>query len=620
MTGRSCGSCGAPLGPDTAYCGSCGSPAAPVQGGPAPAAPYTPPHGATSAPQHGAPYGTPPAGVPYGAPGQGGAPWGSAAPQAAGAAGRGAIDALLGGDWRGAVKAAGFSVLAMLALALVGALLLAAGELGFREVLALTAGAVCTAVGGDVFVETSAEFFGGDEFFDSGGEEFFGDSGVVSGSGSVGLLPLTLTLTGLTLLAWLFIRSLRARGVHRGRDVLLQGARTALVFTVLFLPLALLTRHRIDEADESFGTIGRVGVSVWSTLTGALLFAVATLGLVWLFSRQTRGGLPARLAAVRAQAVVPLLGALAVFAAGLLGVLAFLIYSLVQYDERVAQLGALVLGGGNGALASVLWSAGVPLGTDAGVAGLGLGAAASEGVDLFTFTDQSAWVWLAPVVLLLVLLAVATVLTVRQNSVEDARREGFRFAGALAVVAFAAALLLRMSTEFSGGVSVFGGTADASATFNPLIAAIALGLWGLVAGLLGPVLATRISSSLVTRLRGRFGVAAPRPVATAGPVAQGWQQPGGQQHTQQFAQPHHLDPQGYGQPPVAPPPAYGQPPYEPQPYARPEQQGHGQPPTAGPQAYGQPTPPAGEPAPRPPDEQPPYPQQQPLPPVPPPNQ
>ena len=610
MTGRSCGSCGAPLGPATSYCGSCGSQVAPAQGGPAPAAPYAQAHGATSVQQTGAPYGGPPTGGPYGPPAQGGAPWGSATPQAGGPAARGAIDALLGGDWRGAVKAAGFSVLAMLALALVGVLLLAAGELGFREVVALTAGAVCTAVGGDVFVETSADLFGGgeDEFYEGsyepfGGEEFFG-SGAVSGSGSLGLLPLTLTLTGLALLAWLFVRSLRARGVHRGRDLLLQGARTALVFTVLFLPLALLTRYRIDEFDEEFGGIGRVGVSVWSTLTGALLFAVATLGLVWLFSRQTRDGLPGRLAAVRAQAVAPLLGALTVFAAGLLGVLAFLIYSLVQYDERVAQLGVLVLGAGNGALASVLWSAGVPLGTDAGVAGLGIGemtgGGALDGIDLFTFTDESAWVWLAPVVLLLVLLAVATVLTVRQNSVEDARREGFRFAGALAVVAFAAALLLRISTGFSGGVAYFGGSGSASATFNPVIAAITLGVWGLVAGLLGPVLATRISSSLVTRLRGRFGVAAARPVAPA-TGGQGWQQPGGLQPTQQFATPPYPQPQAYGQPPVAPP-AHQQP-YEPQPYAQQPPQGYG-PPQAG----------------EPPHEQPPYPQQQPLPPVPPPSQ
>lgn len=588
MTGPSCGSCGAPVAPGTAYCGSCGSPLA--QGSPAPAPPYA---------QPAAPNAAPPAGTPYGASAPGGAPWGSAAQPPGGAAGRGAIDALLGGDWRGAAKAAGFSVLAMLALALVSVLLLAAGELGVREVLALTAGAVCTAVGGDIFLETSTDIFGGgDEFFDSGGEDFFG-GGVVSGSSSLGVLPLTLTFAGLGLLAWLFLRSLRAREVHRGRDVLLQGARTALVFAVLFLPLALLTRYTIDDPEGEFGLAGSVGVSVWSTLTGALLFAVATLGLVWLFSRQTRGGLPGRLESVRGQAVAPLLGALAVFAAGLLGVLAFLLYSLVRYDERVAQLGVLVLGGGNGVLASVLWSAGVPLDTEAGFAAAGLaGSGAADGVDLFTFTDESAWVWLAPVVLLLVLLAVATVLTVRQNSVADARREGFRFAGALAVVAFAAALLLRIGTEITGGIAVFGGSADASATFNPFLAALALGIWGLVAGLLGPVIATRVPTSLVTRLRGRFGVAAPRPVAPAAASGQGWQQPGGQQPTQQFAPPPHPHPQAYGQPPYAPP-AYAPPAYEPQPYAQPGQ----------PQPYAPP-----------PDEQPPYPQQQPLPPVPPPSQ
>jgi hypothetical protein len=489
----------------------------------------------------------------------------------------------------------------MLALGLLGVLLLTGGELGFREVLALTAGAACTAVGGDVFLETSADVFGsgGGEFYEGSYEPFGG--GVASGSGSVGLLPLTLTLTGLTLLAWLFIRSLRARGVSRGRDVLLQGARTALVFAALFLPLALLARDRIDEGGEEFGFTGQVGVSAWSTLTGALLFAIATLGLVWLFSRQTRGGLPGRVAAVRAQVVTPLLGALAVFGAGLLGVLGFLVYSLVQYDERVAQLGVLVLGGGNGMLASVLWSAGVPMGTDAGVAGAGIGeltgGGAMDGIDLFTFTDESGWFWLAPIVLLLVLLAVATVLTVRQNSVEDARREGFRFAGALAVVAFVAALLLRVATEYSGGVAVFGGSADASATFNPFTAAVALGIWGLVAGLLGPVIATRVSGKLVAALRGRFGVAAPRPAAPA-QAGQGWEQPAGAHPTQQFVQPTQQFAQPYPQQEAYGQPAYGQP-------SSPEQPQYGQ------------QPPQDQP---PQDPPPPYPQQQPLPPVPPPSQ
>ncbi|MGY2128752.1 streptophobe family protein [Blastococcus sp. SYSU DS0617] len=467
----------------------------------------------------------------------------------------------MSGDWSGALRAAGFSVLAMLGLALVGALLLAGGDLGVREVLALTAGAVCTAVGGDVFVDTSVSFSAGTPL----GDDLFGD---VDGSAGFGLLPLTLTLAGLTLLGRLFVRSLRARGVQRNIDVLLQGVRTVLVFTALFLPLALLTRYRADGNDELPGFSGRVGVSIWSTLTGALLFAVATLGLVWLFSRQTSTGLPRRLAALRAQAIAPLLGALAVFGAGVLGVLAFLVYGLVQLDDRLAQLGLLVLGGGNGMLASVLWSAGVPLDADAGLGRGFVGGPAGgvvgvgRSIDLFTFTDVSGWIWLAPVVLLLVLLAVATVLTVRQNSVEDARREGFRFAGALAVLAFVAALLLRIATDVEGGLE-YVGSAGASATFNPVVAALVLAVWGLVAGLLGPVIATRIPGDLVTTLRARFGVAAPRPVAPAAPgsVGQGWQQSAPHHPTQQFTQ----QPEAYGQPPFPQQQPYAQPPQEQQP-------------------------------------------------------
>lgn len=531
MTGRFCASCGAPLGADTAFCASCGAPVA--------------------APS--------PAGVPTGAPGPGGAPWGAGAPSQ-GASGRSAVDALLNGDWGGAARAAGLSVLAVLGLALVGVLLVGGGDLGVREVLALTAGAACTAVGGDVFVETSVSFFADTPL----GDDFFGEGGSVDSSAGVGVLPLTLTLAGLTLLGLLFVRSLRARGVQRGREVLLQGVRTVLVFTALFLPLALLARHRSDGTDELLGVSGRVGVSVWSTLTGALLFAVATLGLVWLFSRQTTSGLPRRLAAARAQAIAPLLGALAVVAAGLLGVVGFLVYGLVQLDDRLAQFGVLVLGGGNGMLASVLWSAGVPLDVDAGVGGGLAGALADDGiggresVDLLTFTDASGWFWLAPVVLLLVLLAVATVLTVRQNSVEDARREGFRFAGALAVLGLVAALLLRISTETEGGFDFVGSVAG-SATFHPVVAALVLAVWGLVAGLLGPVVATRVPGGLVATLRARFGVAPPRPVAPAAPGQSG-QQPAPQHPTQQFAQPPSPQPGAYGQP-SAPQQGYGQPPF-----------------------------------------------------------
>ncbi|WP_040338595.1 zinc ribbon domain-containing protein [Candidatus Blastococcus massiliensis] len=576
MTGRFCGSCGAAVGPDAAFCASCGTP---VAAAPQAAPPQAPPYG--QPPVHGqpqAPYGQPPQAALYGQAPYGalpnGAPWGAPPTPGTGgnvaASGRSALDALLTGDWGGAARAAGFAVLAMLGLGLVGMLLLGSGDLGAREILVLTAGAVCAAVGGDIYVTTS-------------GEDFFGGGDFMSSSSSFGVLPLTLTLVGLGLMAWLFTRSLRGR-VLTTRDVVLQGARTALVFTACFLVLSLLTRYRTDGSDELLGLSGQLGVSVWSSLMGAFLFAVATLGVVWLFSRVTSPTLPARLAAVREQVVAPLLGAVAVFAAGILGVLVALIYGLVELDERVSQFGLVVLGGGNGMLASILWSAGVPLDADAGVGGefgeFSGGVGGGNSIDLFTFTDASGWFWLAPVALLLILLAVATVLTVRQNSVEDARREGFRFAGALAVVALVAALLLRVAGGADGGFSEFGASGNVSATFNPIVAAFALGVWGVLAGLLGPVLATRMSSNLVVGIRNRFGAAAPRPVAPApGQVGQQWQQPTLQQPTLEQ-------------------PAVQQPGVQQQPYGQP-------------QAY-QEQPQQAQPAP--------YPQQQPLPPVPPPTQ
>ncbi|MGY1831655.1 streptophobe family protein [Geodermatophilus sp. SYSU D01180] len=443
----------------------------------APSQPAAAPWGAqaTGAPQHpSVPWGTPPAG----------------APQQPAAPRRNLVDALLTGDWGGAARAGGLGVAAMLAVSLVGVLLATGGGVGFRETVALVFAAVCLAVGGDAFTESGVDSF--------------------TTSASAGLLPLTVTFAGLGVLAWQSVRQLRRGAGATSSDALLQGVRTALVFTACFLPLALFTRY--DAEGEFFdvtGVLGRVGVGVLSTVIGALLFAVATLGLTWLFSRATV--LSGRFGVIRDAARAPLVGALAVFVVGVLAVLVALVYALVEGDEPALTLGVTVLAAGNGALASVLLAAGVPLNAEGGATGGPLGEIAPSGsqkVDLFTFTDASAWSWLAPVVLLAATVLVAVALAVRQNTVEDARREGVRFAGALAVVAFAAGLLLRIAFDTEAGeFSVEGG---ASVTFNPLMAAFVLGLWGLVTGLLAPVVAAKVPSGFVLGVRRRFG-AAPQP-------------------------------------------------------------------------------------------------------------
>jgi hypothetical protein len=423
------------------------------------------------------------------------APWGSA-PAGGPPSGKGVIDKLLTGDWGGAAKNAGISVGVMLLVSLVGMLIATEGGIGFRETVALVFAGVCLAVGGDAFVSADSDF---------GGATIH-----------LGLLPLTITLAGLGVLGWLSARQLRARGGQSTSDVLLQGVRTVLVFTVVFLPLSLLTRFNGDEPNE-LGLSGKLGIGVVSSVFGALLFAVAALGLAWFFSRATV--LPGKLGAFRDRARAPLGGALAVFSAGLLGVLVALVYGLINGDEKAAQIGVAILGAGNGALASVLWSAGVPLSLNgnAGASAISeLSPSGGENVDLFTFTDGSGWFWLAPVAMLVVTLLVATALAVRQHTVEDARREGFRFAGALAVVAFLATLLLRISTGASGGglgdFSDVGASASGSAMFNPFLAAVVLALWGVVLGLFAPVVAGKIGSGFVTAVRRRFGVAsAPTP-------------------------------------------------------------------------------------------------------------
>jgi hypothetical protein len=419
-------------------------------------------------------------------------------PQRTGA-GRSAIDSLLTGDWGGAARTAAISVGAMLGVSLVGMLFFTEGGIGFRETLALVLAGACLAVGGDAYGEASAGSFGA--------------------SFDIGLLPLTVTLVGLGLLGLLFAKQVRKLGTTSMAEVLLHGVRTAVVFTACFLPLSLLTRYEADGVD-TFALAGRLGVGVASTVLGALLFAVLVLGLVALLHPST--ALPGRVGAFRQKARAPLFGAVAVCSVGVLAVVVGVIYSLIEADNKLSQLGVAVLGAGNGALASVLWSAGVPMNVEGSLGATPLGEFTPSGTDvtLFTFTDGSAWFWLAPVLLLAAMLAVATALAVRQNTIEDARREGFRFAGALAFVAFVATLLLRVGVGGAGDAGEyadFQASAGGSLMFNPLMAAFVLAIWGVLTGLLAPVVAAKVSSGFVVSVRRRFGSAAVAP--TPPPVA-----------------------------------------------------------------------------------------------------
>ena len=536
MTGSYCSSCGAERAPGARFCASCGSAVdAPQAVAPQPAAPqYVPPPPPVPAPRpvQAAPqYVTAPPPVPAqpqyaaaqvpvpaapqpypseqqmyaGPPAQPeAAPWSAVGPAGsppAGIPGRNVVDRLLTGDWGGAAKAAALAVGVMTAISLIGMLLVTEGGIGFQETVALVFAGVCLAVGGDAFAEADVDTF----------QNAFGTSF------TLGVLPLTVTLAGLGVLAWTFARQVRTSRPGTATDALLHGVRTALVFTAFFLPLSLLTRYTVDDA--GFLGSGSLGVGVFSSIAGAFLFAVAALGLTWVLHSSTP--MPARVRAFRDKTRAPLFGAVAVFSVGVLAVLVGLIYALIEEDGALGQIGAVVLAAGNGALASVLWSAGVPMNMEGGASTplLGEFAASSSpsldrSIDLFTFTDISGWFWLAPVLLLVTMVLVATALVVRQNTIEDARREGLRFAGALAAVAFIATLLLRIGVDGEATGSEFAdfefqaeAAADASLMFNPLFAAVVLGVWGVATGLLAPFVGARIGSGFVMGVRRRFGAA-----------------------------------------------------------------------------------------------------------------
>ncbi|WP_409331726.1 hypothetical protein [Trujillonella humicola] len=518
MTDSICEGCGTGLPYGAGWCPGCGAPLTAPPAVPAAAAPHAPQwtaqqpadpsaHGLVLPPAlqpRAYAYGQAPFGQ---APSTGHAGGPAGPPRAPGAA---TLEALLSGDWLGALRSAALAVVAMLAVSLVGMLLIANGQLGFRETLVLILGGACLAVGGDMFGQAEASSF---------------DSGAASVS--VGILPLTVTVVGLLVLGSSFARRLRRRGVTGDRDVVLQLVRTSLLFAVLFLPLSLLTHYRPDRfGDDALADLvdveGRIGVGVWSTLSGALLFAVAATGLVSLL----RGSGPL-LGRFRPRVFPALMGALAVFATGALAMAVFVVWGLTDIPDGGAPtlLGVSLLGFVNGMLAAVLWTAGVQLTGQGGLAGEF--TRGSDSIDLLTFTDISGFYWLAPVVLFVVMLCVAVVVVIRQHTLVEARLEGLRFAAALAVVALAAALLLRIVVQTSaGGGPGFGASTTASATFNPFLAAFVLALWGAVTGLIAPAIAAGLPPGMVQALRRRFGMGpqpasvAPAPVAPPAPPQQ----------------------------------------------------------------------------------------------------
>ncbi|MEH6375794.1 streptophobe family protein [Streptomyces sp. KLMMK] len=398
--------------------------------------------------------------------------------------------------WWDAFAAVAAAVAAMFAVAALG--LWAAGADGLQGAFpAVTAATVVSAVGGTV--------------------ELSGGAGVLGRTGaSLDVVPLSVTLAGAIALAVVFLRPLRHHAVAGGRDLLARVARTAVLWLIALLLIALGARHtfRIDLGESLLGDIGEaldvspsVGfrASIGPTLGFGLLWLLVLLAVAVAASRKTP--LPSRLLRFQ-DPVRP--AAFAVVALLLGYVLLFLLIGLVSAVTRgnpAGTMAVLLLGLPNLAWISLglglggSWegrvpgqSLGLPL-PEALTAVLRAGGDEPSTVTVASLAEHDGRAWLLVALAVVALLAAGFLLAVRSPAAMQPWEHALQMGVALAVTLFVIGSLTRISARVGlsllgiGDLSSFGGEV---ALTPHLLTLTGVGLlWGLVAGYLGSLLSRR---------------------------------------------------------------------------------------------------------------------------------
>ncbi|MGK5549832.1 streptophobe family protein, partial [Streptomyces sp. URMC 127] len=399
--------------------------------------------------------------------------------------------------WGDALASVAAGVAAMFAVAALGLWAAGAGGLPGGAFPSMTAATVVTAVGGTVELSGEAGFLGR------------------TGAG-IAVVPLSVTLAGAVALAVVFLLPLRHHAVTSGPGLLARVARTAVLWLLALLLVALGARHdfRIDLGDSLLGDIGealdvapRAGfrAAVGPTLGYGLLWLLVLLAVAVAASRKTP--LPSRL--LRFQDTVrPVAFAVVALLLGyvLLGLLTGLVCAAVR--GHPAETAAVLLLG----LPNLAWMAfglglggswdGRAPGTSLGLpvprplaAVLRSGGDAPSTVNVSSLAEHDGRAWLLVAVAAIALLAAAFLMAVRSPATTRPWEHAVQLGVALAVTLFAVGTLTRISARF--GLSLLGIT-DMSAfggevALRPhLLTLTGLGLlWGLVAGFTGSVLARR---------------------------------------------------------------------------------------------------------------------------------
>ncbi|MFD0560885.1 streptophobe family protein [Kitasatospora saccharophila] len=380
---------------------------------------------------------------------------------------------------------AAMAVVAALGLWLAGADELPGG--GFGSVLAA---ALLLALGAPAQLDGSAAF-------------------VATAQGGISAMPLSVTLAGALVAAYLFLRPLRRHAVVGGRLLLARVLALAVCWTVAVLLLSAAARHSftvptgdplLDELGGAFGAAPTVGFRV--DPGPAVGFGLLWLAVVLLLALAASRRAPLPTALVRWHGTLrPTVHAVLALLLGyvLLGLVGGLVGAATSSEPREA-LAVLCLG-----LPNLAWLGfGVGLGaswhghvTDS----LGLpfphplAAVLRSGqdvtLDLGALAEQNGWAWLLLPLAALLVLAAGVVSVARTRPALPVWRSAVQWAVVLALAVLAVGLVTRVSAVF--GLSLLGLGGGGRAVLEPnLLTAVPIAAgWGALAGLLGALLARR---------------------------------------------------------------------------------------------------------------------------------
>ncbi|MGW7368241.1 streptophobe family protein [Streptomyces sp. NPDC054841] len=399
-------------------------------------------------------------------------------------------------DWRDALVAVLAGLAAMIVVAALGLWAAGGADLPDGAFPRVVAALVVMAAGGTV--------------------DLAGDAGFVAESqAELAVMPLSVSLVGALVTAGLFLRPLRHRAVARTRELLGRFVRLAALWLLGLAGLAGLARHTFELSlgkDSLVGDIGdfldaspKVGfrADMGLTLLFGLLWLIGVVAMALLVSR--KAPLPTRLVRFQ-ESVRP--AAFAMVALLLAYVVVGLCVGLVVAATRghpdrtfaVILLGlpniawpSLTLGLGASWNGRVEGPFGLPMPEPLDAV---LRTEDTATLNVSTLAEHNAQVWWLVVVAVVLVLAAAFLMAVRSPARMRPWQHALHMGVALALTVLVICLLSPLSARFALsliGIGELEGLGGEVQLQPHLWTAVGLGLvWGLVAGLLGSLMAARV--------------------------------------------------------------------------------------------------------------------------------